>query len=829
MLIKSLELFGYKRFALNMISKLIIKPTEKIQLILGTNGSGKSSLIKELTPLPANAQDYDKKGYKVITIEHNGNDYILSSQFSPTQRHSFIKNNEELNQGGTSSVQKELVKREFNITADVHDLLTGATIFNLMGPGERRSWFTKLSDTNFTYAISVYQKLKEKHRDILGAIKLNQARAVQEAQKLLTPEQETELRTDISELRKLLSDLFTQKTPNITSASDVRKMMEGISSSLTAIGKNVFRLRKQINFSEQFTSLTEISEEIIRESVFNSQYKNSVSETIKKIEDLEQTIHALSKSNVSEISEVDAKLTEIKNEIERLDRQLAQAICFDSPLQAYQALETISVSLTDIASTIPTNPEKKFSRAAFESISQDLLEQGNIYRSREVILNDFYAKKKLMEEQRNQDNIDCPKCSYSWKPGYCEESYNALLKQISFHEEIKMVSGEAVKRLEGSLNEIREYMQVYRSYSDVVRSWPILQPLWDYISTENIIFNNPRSIIYLIDKVKGSLKLAIEKDLRLEDLKNLSDLKALAEKNGQENFSNFKAKLLDLNTELHNLNVKISDSHKRIENLTFLKDSIQTIQTSGKELETLEKEYQMLSNDLIKSLKEDMLNSMIQATQLELTKKEQQLSRIDLQRGVVEGINSQLKELEEQSEVLKLMVKELSPSEGIIAKGLMGFINIFVKQMNSFIKKVWLYPMELIPIIPDAEEGVDLDYKFSVLINGQTPIPDVKLLSSAQAEVINLAFRIVAIKYMGLSDGSLCLDEFAARMDHAHRASAFHVISNLITQSNFQQIFIVSHFENCYGSLKNAEVLVLCDKNIVLPKGTVYNQHVEIE
>lgn len=829
MLITSLELFGYKRFALNMISKLVIKPTEKIQLILGTNGSGKSSLIKELTPLPANSADYAKEGHKIIHISAHGNDYVLSSFFSPSQRHSFIKNDEELNSGGTASVQRELVKKEFNITPDVHELLTGAIIFNTMGPGERRSWFTRLSDTNFTYAISVFQKLKEKHRDVLGAIKLNQARAVQEAQKLTTPEQESELKNEILELKNFLLDCLTKKSPNQIIVSDVRRKLQQTALSLENLSKNMLKVRHSLNQFEDFNSISNLTEEIIRETIFRTHCQETINGTIKKIEELELTIRVASETNVTEISEVDGKIAEINTAISNLDRQLENAINFQSPLLAYQALDAVTNILSDIASTIPENSEKKFSRNSYEINLTSKQEQENILRSRETILDSLYAKKKLMEEQKNQEDIECPKCTFRWKPGFNETHYNQLLKDIETAETIKSSAESAVKRLEAFLTEIKEYMTIYRSYSDTVRSWPILQPLWDHIQQSEIIFNNPRGLIYLLDRTKSALKLMIERESRFEDLKNLQDLKAIVEKNGQESFANFKSRLLDHNKTLHDLNVSVSKSTQRIENLTFFKESILSIQNTEKVLSELTTEYESLSKSMVTSLYDEMLDKIIQATQLEMSKKSQQLSKVDLQRGVVEGINTQIRELEEEAEVLKVMVRELSPSEGIIAKGLMGFINAFVKQMNSFIRKVWLYPMEIIPIIPDPDEGVDLDYKFSVLINNQTPIPDIKLLSSAQAEIINLAFRIVAIKYMGLSEASLCLDEFAARMDHAHRASAFHVISNLITQSNFQQIFIVSHFENCYGSLRNAEVLVLCDKNIVLPKGAAYNQHVEIK
>ena len=59
-----LILSGYKRLAIKSIHYFEINPTSTVQLILGTNGSGKSSLISELSPLPGNGADFTKDGFK---------------------------------------------------------------------------------------------------------------------------------------------------------------------------------------------------------------------------------------------------------------------------------------------------------------------------------------------------------------------------------------------------------------------------------------------------------------------------------------------------------------------------------------------------------------------------------------------------------------------------------------------------------------------------------------------------------------------------------------------------------------------------------------------
>jgi len=108
-----LEIVGFKRFRLNGIKKFVMKPNQPVQLILGTNGSGKSSLMGELTPLPAEQSNYHKDGYKIIHITKGNNKYILKSELGVSHPHSFILNDQELNDGGTITVQREFVRQHF--------------------------------------------------------------------------------------------------------------------------------------------------------------------------------------------------------------------------------------------------------------------------------------------------------------------------------------------------------------------------------------------------------------------------------------------------------------------------------------------------------------------------------------------------------------------------------------------------------------------------------------------------------------------------------------------------------------------------------------------
>ena len=73
MKITYLKLHGFKRFGLTGIRDIEIQPNNPILVVTGVNGAGKTSLLREMSPLPAVRTNYDKDGYKEIRISHEGN------------------------------------------------------------------------------------------------------------------------------------------------------------------------------------------------------------------------------------------------------------------------------------------------------------------------------------------------------------------------------------------------------------------------------------------------------------------------------------------------------------------------------------------------------------------------------------------------------------------------------------------------------------------------------------------------------------------------------------------------------------------------------------
>lgn len=826
MKIHALELSGYKRFMLNNITYLRYTPMEIVQLILGSNGSGKSSLLEQLTPLPAIPQDFERGGYKKITFTHRGSHYELNNYFNTPAQHEFIKDGVDLNDSRTLSEQKELVKKIFNITPEIHELLTGETLFHKMGPSERRKWFTMMSPTNYNYAIGVYGQLKERLRDIQGAIKLNQSRYVQESSKLLTETQEIALKEEVLSLRKLLDKLYASKPSHGGFEDEVIEAIQNLETSLQETTTAYFDKQKHYTNYEGFSSIEDIDTAIVTARTTTNVKEHRLVVLNDLLQDTQSKLDILSKTALSETHDIYDRIQVLENTIRLFKARIQDPLAFQfkDPQLAHQALTTILPTLSEICVTISPNPEKYYCRNTLEKETKKI----SIYTHKiEVLENQektLLSQKKEQEYHKNHDKTQCPQCKYSWSTHYNEN----VLKTI--HEGLERVQVE-LKQLnqdkttsEELVATIKEYFVLYKVYSDMVKTWTVLEPLWSVFEKGHHMLKDPRSVLTIVENAMRDIGYAIEIQKYDVELKDLYSVKTIMESDDKNNLERLTEELKQYSQEYHETNDIVNHCKGRLKRYEDYKVVFRQLDSYAETLTKLQNERKSKYEERILLSKKKIINNLILTVQSELARKEKQLSEVHLQAGIVESLKAEIESMEERQEILKTMTRRLSPTDGLIAKGLLGFINAFVEQMNSFIRKVWSWPLEIVPVIPETDKDIDLDYKFTVKINGRPGVPDINKGSVGMKEIIDLAFRLVAMKYLDVLDFPLVLDEFAKTLDAAHRKTAFHVISGLIAYSSFPQIYIVSHFYDCYGALRNADVSVLCESNIDLPQNTVFNQ-----
>ena len=131
-----IELAHYKRLShLTGLKGITIDFKQPVHLLLGTNGSGKSSLMDELTLYPSSPQHYGAFGCKKIWFEDQGVTYCSISHLNPTH-YSLLDetNNQYLAKQVNMTQMKELCRVHFKMTPKTELLQKGWSLTQAISP-----------------------------------------------------------------------------------------------------------------------------------------------------------------------------------------------------------------------------------------------------------------------------------------------------------------------------------------------------------------------------------------------------------------------------------------------------------------------------------------------------------------------------------------------------------------------------------------------------------------------------------------------------------------------------------------------------------------------
>lgn len=822
-----IELNYFKRFSLNNIDHFSMHITDPLQLILGTNGSGKSSLLDQLTPLPAHHLDYAKQGSKVIKIAHNQYTYTLKSSFFPSQKHSFLRDGVELNEGGTVTVQKELVKHQFGITPEIHELLLGKEPFDRMSSSRRKEWFIKLCDTNYDYAIKVYNKLREKHRDAQGAIKLAKKRLVHESEKLIQTDEENILISEAKSLHECMSHLLEYRMPVEKDLDTLQINQSQLDESLTKVAKSLNAL-VEVQSTEQLTDL-ELDERIVHADNSSIRSKALIERYAADFLKNQNKIDALQKAEQQTIESLEETLCELTRARQTIQSKSLLPEPILKAKVAMDAFQAVKFTLSDVFASIPSNKEKTYSQAAVvlkkERLSNIQVEKSNLIENLQAKQN----KLKHMTVHKDKPDLQCPSCHHKFSLNYNDEAYQKLKDSIlTLEVRLEKELNPEIALIETYLQSCSDYAQQYKQYAQCVNGWVILSPYWDYLNEKKVITDNPQSGIIELSLIEKDLLDQITQEDMLIKFNEKAQLLVSLKDVGGADLNTLIATNEEINDLLSEETSSLKTSTQLHKTAVETKARIYQISLASKKITELIQKKRQVNKDEIETIRRIELNNAIRQIQSALATREHVLNNLALQKGIVENVTQQIFDLEKEEEALSILVKQLSPTEGLIAEGLLGFIRNFIAQMNSFIKKIWAYPLVIQSCDVLEDTSVDLDYKFPMMVQSSDNIvSDVSKGSEGMKEIVNLAHRLIAMRYLGLQDSPLMLDEWGATLDTAHRGQATNMIKSLIEQQTFSQLFMISHYEASYGALSNAQVCVLNGMNITVPKlKTPVNSHV---
>jgi DNA repair exonuclease SbcCD ATPase subunit len=852
MKIISLTLTRNVKIMLRHISYVAYQPNREVQLILGTNGSGKSTLLWELSPLPADKDHYETDGSKVVEVEHNGELYRLSSWFEPTTKHSFVRvsDKEELNPGNTLTVQKELCEKLFNYTSAVHLVLLGKDRFTNMQPKARREWITRLSPTSYDYALKAYRSVQEEVSYHQKALKNVRLQLVEKEAQVTSIETQKKLEQEIEQMHADLQIMIELRKPVEEDSQSIdRKLVDGrarlrmiatqllcmkIEHPYSLYGEAEDSIKVRNDWGElenvKFTSTGQVTDYIQALKVQMAQVQTRIDEASRNHQKLKKTAEVLEQTGLKSRESMQKEITGFR---EAQTKHRDQCKYRDGeihytnldPRQAQSALDSVQPYLIQLLADFPENQDKRFSKAVKESLVAVRLELKTKIGEKQKVLHQINAQISHHHDHSNTKLISCPECRHQWIPGNSLQLISELKTRSETEEkEIKELE-EKFADNEGKIVELEAYFAKYRQYVDLTKSSSILYPLWLYIADNNLLINQPKRVLSVLSAFESDLQQLREVQLLEEQIFETEKLIAAAAGVGDANLATTLAELKEVESLIEAHTQTLTQYRVWLNRYEAYRKGLAEAENLGQQVQILQTQLSAWQDDAIETLRREMLNHAIRQFQVSMNAKEASLASITAKRTEINQLTSQIQVHEESVQTFKAMREVLSPTDGLIAQGLMGFVQSLIEEMNLTISTIWTYPMSIQDCRSMVDESAELDYAFPLQVNYQPrPVPDIREASNGQKEVIDLAFKLVLMKYYNLD--ILYLDEFGAAMDAAHQHAAAFTITKLTQDYGFGQLFIASHNTHIHGALQ-ADVNVMDSANISTPE--VYNEYLELQ
>ncbi|WP_233874187.1 hypothetical protein [Paraburkholderia adhaesiva] len=836
----ALILRGYKRFALNPIATFILRPVEIIQLILGTNGSGKSSLLRELSPLPAVAADFQKDGSKEIHITDRGHQYRLISSFGSTTRHSFLRDGEELNPGGTATVHRELVQQTFGVTPETHELMLGTERFTTMGPARRREWFTKLSDINFDYAIAVYTRLKDEWRNVSGALKLDRRQLVLEQAKIITREEQAKLDAEVKSLHSDLTRLIELRAPIERPVEDIDVDRRAIENELRTMSRQLLGLRAQAppalsgTLSGTQTGLPEKLTfentgdvdrhiEAIRHRI--TAQEAVLTRCVTEHDQLREAVDVLRRRGSADLKSLSRRISQLQDARHQLLAARRLKLEGFEATAAMQTFTSISETLAEKLATLPAIGEGHYSAALLKQERERVLKLREARTQSMRQLASLQAKKLHAEQHRAQGSITCPKCRHVFTQGATGDTLRQLAKEIAAATDALARLEKQVTRAEESVATIQAYGDRYREIQQIIHMAPALKSFWEHLADTNELRLAPAKLVGTLALLGEDLELEVRAATHQLEIDEARKLLVQSERLGDATLEQSVQKLTGAARSVGELTQTLAAQRQSLADFTHYRRKLAEAMALASRIEAACREFETLTQEQVEMLYRSTIHQCIRQLQSELARKEEILSSLNQQKAVVASLEKIIDRRTLEEAALAAALQELSPTDGLIAEGLTGFIRVFTRQMNQLIRKIWVYPLEIRPCVAIEEKGVELDYRFPLMVGDEANVvADVSRGSSGMQEIVDLAFKVQAMKYLHLDEGPLLLDEWGITFDAAHRSASIAAVKQLMDTRPFSQLFMISHYAATYGAFSNVQTCVLDARNIAVPK--VYNTHV---
>lgn len=807
-----------------MITKLIVKnltPLAKkgvtyveldtkdiFNVVVGRNGFGKTSLLRELTPYPPDNADYGPGGYKESHHVIGKDTYILKSTTGKSSEHHFIHNGKNLNEGNTLLVQRELVKIHFGVTPFIKDVITGLDVrdlFTTLSSARRKEFLMAVNPNDTTYALKVFDKLKSNLNALKGGLKTQRQRLIVEEGRL-------------SQLAGMEPDKLQQ---------EIRVMDDQI--------KNALIIHGQLQHVQR-SDLQPIKNEIANIISFLIGANHSVKHTRNTLLSMRQRHEdSLSYYKDKEIA-LTAALSEVTTQLAGLDGR--------NNLDGYKKVLannelSLSLNLDELAII-----ERRFEA---HELFKDVYKDGNFYLQVEELISLLFSVEKAvdmeitsdkyrraqtkLQEFRNEleanknhaneirhtlnhfnkaDSVECPKCDHKFKVGFGNIDIPQLTSRLETHDKRIVELQSYVKRGEDYLENNQGWYESMAGLMRYAQRSEYSNLIVKLIGEYNV---GKGDIMLLIDLLRSTAQYAdITKTINVlkEEIENVSKQIKFLESSDIETLFK-RAEFIERELATSQAGVR-----RALRNISDVDDQLGTITLDEQKRDRLSILLQELNDKLTENGKYRIKNRVEEIISELTPRKDSLISnliRSESLNSVIQSIKENIADMEKREKHTILLMEGLSPVKGLIGYLMNDFLKSVVANVNAIIQPIWTNRLHVLNCSTSkSEEDVDLNYNFPVLSGGSDkPNKDIGLCSGGEREIINFAFRLVLRRYLGDRCGlPLMMDEVGVAFDELHRGRFCAYIAEQLRLDKMPQVFMISHsHKEIAAAVNNANFIAL--------------------
>ena len=775
----SLHVKNHNKYKLNpKMREFIYTPVKEIQVLLGSNGSGKTSTYGLVFPYPEDPKVLEDEGFVTQEYKHLDKSFKLSMKnINNKVRYSFLEEGIELNESHLFTIQCELVKEKFGITKDIQNVLTDRTTVTGMSANEIKNWITRLSSTDYDYILGVYSIVRKKLTFVNNIIKHNNKKKALELDKERNSSEE-KLTLDLRALKEKL-DYFIDKKEVIAEPPEYKKPVIENLIAHKKVYEDLLRNASCENIGDVKEKLLVTDKDL---SVYEDQIK-SISSDINDMQ-IEN-----SKESLDNIPSEEQLSYDKQTLIERIGKN--PLISLQDAQMLNENIARIEFGLRGIMRALPSE-EMLITRRDVEVKKEERETLKNRLIKVEFHLTKIGPRKAELDHLKEHDINECPKCSHKFYTTYDKGEHAKLIEDVSKAIAFRDKAMGDIASLEDFITEQSGYLDALEGIAEMRRGTKLLEGhLWNNIDRD---LTDIESLPKVLDTAIEDIKRELDTAHAYDDLEKVEKYLAIHAKISKMHDTAFNDLLVKYET---NLNIAMDNAKIHRLRKTILTEVIKASEVNSLNYEEVENSFKVVEQHVVLTRKKTMqtiINNEIAYYKSLIQEVETELSEIKLRNSIIRDIDDQLEVLQKELIAVKILSKELSPDTGLIGVSLKSFMESLVGNMNIYLQKIWTHGFEL--LAPKVVRG-RMKYVFPVSVAGNE-VPTIKDCSTGERNMINISFKLVLMQLLKLDSFPLILDEFGNGLDPEHKRIAYKFIAEELSLYGFSTLFLTSHFSELY-------------------------------